>query len=78
MGGTTITTGSFVRSNCIKQYKVSELGVTTSEKLAFMRFWAHDDEDIILAGPRPTPGGTFGLVTKLNCLSIETSGNPQR
>jgi hypothetical protein len=30
-----------------------------------------------LAGSPPTPGGTFGLVTKLNCLSIVTRGNPQ-
>ena len=43
-------------------------------KLAFTRLVAHDIE---LAGPRPGPGGTFGLVTKLNCLSIVTSGNPQ-
>ena len=31
----------------------------------------------MLAGPRPTPGGTLGFVTKLNCLSMLTSGNPQ-
>jgi len=30
----------------------------------------------VLTGPSPGPGGTFGLVTKLNCLSIVTRGNP--
>ena len=43
-------------------------------KLAFTSSVAHDTE---LAGPRPGPEGIFGLVTKLNCLSIVTSGNPQ-
>ena len=60
MGGTTRTTGSFLRSNCARQYKVSELALTMSAKVAFVRVGKHETE---LAGPRPGPGGTFGLVT---------------
>lgn len=43
-------------------------------KLAFTRSVAYETE---LAGPRPDQGGLFGLVTKLNYLSIVTSGNPE-
>ncbi|MGA8843298.1 MAG: hypothetical protein WB511_06905 [Nitrososphaeraceae archaeon] len=53
---------------------MSELGETMSVKLAFTRLRAQAGE---LAGPRPIQGEVFGLVTKLNCLSIVTSGNPQ-
>jgi hypothetical protein len=76
IGGITITTGSFLRSNCTAQYRVSAFGRTTSVKLAFTRSRAQLFEDRVLAGPRPIPGGTFGLVTKLNCLSIVTRENP--